>query len=104
MKDVIANQELIFAIDSNTGVYAPQWFMCKYDALMQHNTEISDDYVICEGTVQNGPSYGRDSEDYWEAWIWIENNCTVLIDGVEYTIYHDGDIWLVHPDYVWPEE
>lgn len=79
----------ICATDSNRGIYAPQAFVETFGDYLSEADYVAD--------VLAGPG----GEFYWESWEQLENNETVKLDGVEYSIYHNEDIWLVPIDYDW---
>ncbi len=48
------------------------------------------------------------NEDYWEAWNEVEGSGRLTVTNpdteVEYTLYQDGDLWLIPVNAEWPEE
>lgn len=56
---------------------------------------------------------GPEHEHYWETWDDVCNDAIVTLDGDEYFLHQDGDLWLI-PDgmewsekgacWVWPQE
>lgn len=82
--------------DGNRGQYIPQHF--AQDIKRECVEGVSDDqYEILEA--------GPEHEWYWETWDEVLNNALVVdFDGVKYTLYQDGDVWLVPIDAEWPEE
>jgi hypothetical protein len=48
---------------------------------------------------------GPDHEQYWEAWEEVLDRATVRDDkGNVFTVYQDGDCWLIPEGMVWDEE
>ena len=41
---------------------------------------------------------------YWEDWQTVLDNAKVIIDGREYTLHHDGDLWLINFDAMMEQE
>jgi len=55
---------------------------------------------------------GPDSQQYWEVWEEVERDAIVNINGTEYFLNQDGDLWLVpvgmefsekYQFWVWPD-
>ena len=48
---------------------------------------------------------GPDCEWYWDAWTAICDNAVVTdpTTGTRYTLYHDGDLWLIPEGMEWDE-
>jgi hypothetical protein len=80
---------LLFVTDA-MGIYIPQIFakQIKRDCV----TGISDeDFAILEAGPDDGPDHG-----YWETWDDVLNNATITDpDRGEFSLYQDGDLWLV---------
>jgi len=87
------NAEL-YASDRH-GIYIPQYF--AESIVRECLSGVSDDDVQ---TLIDGP----DSEYYWDSWDVVLNNA-VLTDknGKRWTLWQDGDLWLVPEDWE-PEE
>ena len=49
---------------------------------------------------------GPDAESYWDVWTEVCDSCVVTDDkqNVKYTIYQDGDCWLVPIGMEWNDE
>lgn len=49
---------------------------------------------------------GPDGEHYWDVWTKVEDNATVTDpqSGTVYTLYQNGDLWLVPVGMDWSEE
>lgn len=41
---------------------------------------------------------------YWDCWDDVVYNAKIVKDGVEYTLHHDGDLWLVNYDMMTDDE
>ena len=86
----LPNTSQLFA-DSARGVYIPQHFAesVNRDFLSGVN---ADDLA----TLESGP----DAEWYWEAWESILDNARLTDStGQVWTLYQDGDLWLVPIDW-----
>lgn len=77
-------ENAVLAVDSHHGIYQPKFFVEHY---RQFITGVDEDTL---SELAN-----PDNEHYWEAWETVVDNCTVTIDGNQYSIYQDNDVWLV---------
>ena len=46
----------------------------------------------------------NDGEFYWDDWDQVLNKARIIVDGIEYTLHHDGDLWLINFDLMTNEE
>ena len=84
-------------LDSARGVYIPQNFaeIVKRDCVANVTDE---EWAILEA--------GPDHEWYWDTWNAVEGKA-VLTDPTtheQFTLYQDGDLWLIPAGYDWPDE
>ena len=81
--------------DSHNGVFIPQIMI---DRLISAGWKgIDSDDIL---TIQMGP----DGEWYWEAWETVLNNATFEDEnGVEWRLFHDGDLFATNPDHVFED-
>jgi hypothetical protein len=92
------------------GVYIPRDFAKCFidrDTRDRHVKHVDAEYWA---TLEYGPEH----EYYWETWDSVLNNARVVDEnGVEFSLYQDGDLWLVPvgmewdedtETYVWPNE
>jgi hypothetical protein len=81
------NAKMELFLSDARGVYIPRDF--AQFIRRDRTTGISDDdYKILEE--------GPDHEWYWEAWEDVCNNARITdTDGTVYTVYQDGDCWLI---------
>lgn len=95
MCDEIDLSDAILFVDSSAGIYVPQRFareLCRDRvALTGLDPDVIED---CLAACRLGP----DATDfYWESfdrlWDWLE--ITDKATGKRYTLYLDGDLWLV---------
>lgn len=85
---------LILAVNDHHGIYVPKVFLENYSG-------------ICQGLAGQDAILSGDPEscEYWEAWDSILSNFTYTSEeGDTYTLYQDGDLWLVCEDRLTPEE
>ena len=82
----------ILYADSARGVYIPQHFAesIKRECV----TGVSEEnwnLLTLDPNDENTP------EHYWDVWNDVEQNARVTCPdtGIVYTLYHDGDLWLV---------
>lgn len=82
----------ILYADSARGVYIPQHF--AESIKREHVTGVtSEEWDILES--------GPDTEWYWDTWSSVEQNARITHPetGIVYTLYQDGDLWLVPEDW-----
>lgn len=79
------NQAIILYADSNRGQYIPQFFAESIKREFVTGLSDSDYQDISD----------PDCEWYWDNWDRVLNNAVITIEGHTYTMYHDGDLWLV---------
>lgn len=84
--------QIILAVDSHHGIYAPQYFFEQYaqylDAPAQQWEELKD----------------PDHPEYWEAWDDLLNDVTLTIDGKQYRVEQNEDVWFIPVDMELPED
>jgi|HubBroStandDraft_2_1064218.scaffolds.fasta_scaffold00002_52 hypothetical protein len=73
----------ILLLDENKGVYIPQQF-----ARMYYKDVTGIDLSILQ-------KLDIDHVDYWEAWEDVLQHAMITIDGHQYTLEQDGDLWAV---------
>ena len=94
-------------LSDSRGQYIPRDFAASFSDRAKHVIGVSDeDWRILEA--------GPEHDQYWDAWQDVLKNARVTNeDGVIYTLYQDGDCWLIPIDmdwsdeanfFVWPEE
>lgn len=81
--------ETLLILDSNRGIYIPQGFAEMHEHFYGTWSNVNQDDL---DILLEGP----DHEWYWESWQTVCDNAEYLgTDGVKYTLYQDGDVWLV---------
>ena len=74
--------------DSHHGIYCPQ---TAAEYLVAIHPDAANKRADDLGILLAGP----DAEDYWDAWDSFMDAFSVEIDGTEYTISHNEDVWLL---------
>lgn len=84
--EILTNAKLY--LESNRGIYIPQNF-CEITVRGQITGINEYNWDICLA--------GPGSSHYWEAWEAILDNAilTEPNTGTQYTLYQDGDLWLI---------
>ena len=82
----------LLLIDENRGLYIPQQFVKTYGPnVMGYNPQsiddLNEDLNIC--------LYGPDHDLYSEAWSQLLATAKLTIEGKQYTLEQDGDLWAV---------
>ena len=85
------NKEPILLIDGSAGIHAWLYLVANFGHLI---TADSEDIKIIKSGLNS-----QDPEQFWEAVQNIEDEGTILMNELQYTIQqHEGDIWAVHPE------
>lgn len=78
-------------ISDRHGVYVPRVFAQCADRSTFYGIS-KEDWSILEST----DPYSEDSEILWETWEHVLNNASCIThEEKEYTLHHDGDLWLI---------
>lgn len=88
------SSNVIFLLSFGYGLYIPQEFV----------NNINSDGRWGEfdtPAIKEGAPY---SDNYWEEWDEVLSYAKLTIDGVEYTLHHDGDLFAVAIDKMTDEE
>ncbi len=79
------------------GIYIPRDFAqsVKPECLLNVSAE---DLAILEA--------GPDGESYWDVWQDVCDNAVLVspVDGTRYTVYQEGDCWLIEEGAQWPDD
>jgi len=95
MKQVKQDPAVILFCDSASGRYIPQRFAA----------EIMPQYLHGVTKDQLNELSDPDGEWYWDTWHTVLDNARVIgANGENYTLYQDGDLWLVDFDRMTEEE
>ena len=83
------SKSIILFLDGARGQYIPGDFAQTIKWEYVHGVSLE----LLESLAKEN---SNDSEFYWEDWETVLNNAKVVFDGVEYTLHHDGDLWLIN--------
>ena len=91
------SKSIIHFIDSARGQYIPRDFaqIINRDFLKNINFDLLDNLA---------KENSNESEFYWDDWCTILDNAKIVFYGVEYTLHHDGDLWLINFDAMTKQE
>lgn len=96
--DDIKLENAILYADSSRGVYIPQYFAesIKRECV----SGVSDEQwgILVYGPYQKADDLGDAYwHSYWDAWCDVECSAIVTdpITGIRYTLWQDGNLWLV---------
>ena len=101
--------KMILYADSARGQYIPQHFAESVERDLVRGIDLADlDYLALgpNDIEATDDEPAHDSEHYWDTWADVCDNCTVLNpdDAMRpYTLYQDGDLWLIEPDAIFNE-
>ncbi len=89
-------EPLLWLSDSR-GIYLPRDFANSFADRTKNVSGVSDeDWAILET--------GPDHEHYWDVWFDVQQTAVITDDnGTKYTIYQDGDCWLIPEGMVWDD-
>lgn len=102
--------DMILYADSVRGVYIPQHFAESIKRDKVSGIDMQDLDYLARGpndiaiNEQDDNPEPHDSEWYWEVWQDVLDNAVVDVDGKPYTLYQDGDLWLIEPDAIFNGE
>jgi hypothetical protein len=93
----------ILYLDSNRGIYIPRDFFAETKPeCIEWTCSAKQKTWILEQCSN------PDNEWYWDAWNDAEafGHVHVIMPetGIEYSLYQDGDLWLIPIDAEWPED
>ena len=90
-------EAIIHFLDSARGIYIPRDFaqIVKREYIIGIDPEILD-FLAQEDSQMH--------ESYWDSWHEVLDNACIIVDNVEYTLHHDGDLWLINYDAMTGEE
>lgn len=80
-------------LDGARGIYIPQAFVNGFDLKKWHVSK--DDADI----LKEGP----DHEFYWDTWDDVLSRAWLKDGKHKWTLYQDGDLFIVRDDYKWDE-
>ena len=79
------------------GIYIPRDFATSIKRECVANVSPEDWEVLAAGP---------DHEFYWDTWSDVERDAVITnpVTGRVFSLYQDGDLWLVPTDAEWPED
>lgn len=85
-------------LSDSRGIYIPHAFAASFSDRAKHVSGVSDeDWTILEA--------GPEHDQYWDAWQdALESARVTNDDGVIFTLYQDGDCWLIPLGMRWDDE
>ena len=91
------SNSIILFLDSARGQYIPRDFAqtIKREYIKGVSLE------LLESLAKNDSA---EYDDYWDDWHFVLDNAKILFNGAEYTLHHDGDLWLVNFDAMTEQE
>lgn len=97
----VRKPEPMLWLDDHRGRYIPRDFAQSFISRDLHVTGVSSDgWQILE----RGPDDESTGEQYWDAWFDVEQNAIVTIEGVKYSLYQDGALWLIPEGMEWDDK
>jgi hypothetical protein len=84
--------QIILAVGSQNGIYTPQIFFENYAQYL--------DTPAQQWEELKNPNH----TEYWEAWDDLLNDATLTIDGKQYRVEQNEDVWLIPVDMELPED
>lgn len=86
-------ESAILFSDSARGIYIPQHFAESVKRECVTGVDSADLDILAKGPDS--------SEFYWDIWSGVESHAIVTdpASGIAYTLYQDGDLWLVPADW-----
>lgn len=89
--------DMLLWLSDSRGIYIPRDFAKSFADRAKSVTGVSDEDWQ---TLENGP----DDEWYWEAWQAVCDNAVITDEnGVKYSVYQDGDCWLIPDGMEWSD-
>ena len=82
-------------LDGCRGIYIPQDFAREI---------LTDDWKGVSEEQTNVLETGPEHEFYWEVWDEVLDSASIRLPDGLWTLYQDGDLFLIHESYDWDEE
>ena len=84
-------------LDGNRGIYIPRDFA---ECIKREHVEnvSAEQWAILDA--------GPDHEFYWDAWTEVLDGAVLTdpVTAVRYTLWQDGDLWIIPEGAEWPDE
>lgn len=100
--------EMLLWLSDARGVYIPRDFANSFADRAKHVANVSaEDWSILELGPDSTDDAGNfvSNESYWDTWTDVCDNAVVTDEhGAEYTIWQEGDCWLVPKGMEWNDK
>ena len=94
----MSKPEMMLWLDGARGQYIPRDFAQSFANRSKNVVGIGE---VTWSILESGP----DHEYYWPAWFEVLDHAFVIDnDGIRYSVYQDGDCWLVPVGMEWNEK
>lgn len=93
----MAKPDMVLWLSDSRGVYIPRDFAKSFADRDKNVSGVSDeDWLVLEA--------GPEHEQYWDTWTKAEQNAIITDEeGVKYSLWQSGDLWLVPVGMEWDE-
>jgi hypothetical protein len=92
--------DMLLWLNDARGIYIPRDFANSFSDRAKHVTGVTAHQWE---TLEAGPSH--EDESYWDVWTEVCDNATVTDEnGHKYSVYQDGDCWLIPHGMEWNED
>lgn len=82
----------LLLVNGAHGIYVPLVFATQYEKPLRDSDAVTaEDVEVLLGDGQNG-------EHYWETWDHVMQNFTLVVEGREFFLFQDGDLWALPLD------
>jgi hypothetical protein len=95
MKKQGQKPEMLLLCSGAWGIYTGQYFYEQY----RHN--FIEDKIIPEWVKEAIES--PDHEEYLDAWLWLEENVMIDVNGQAYYLHQEDDLWAIPEGYTWED-
>lgn len=94
----MSKPEPLLWLNDARGIYIPRDFATSFKDRAKHVANVTDEQWAI---LEEGP----DSEYYWDVWTEVTDSAVITDNnGQKFTIYQDGDCWLIPEDMEWSDE
>lgn len=83
------SKSIILLLDGVRGQYIPRDFA----QIIQREYIQGVSLELLESLAKDDAA---EYDEYWDNWHSVLDNAKILFNGVEYTLHHDGDLWLIN--------
>lgn len=90
--------DMLLWLSDARGIYIPRDFAQSF---ADRDTSVSGVDAETWATLEQGP----DAESYWDTWLEVCEHAVVTDEnGVKFTLWQEGDLWLVPEGMEWSDE